>query len=192
MDSRRTWYSPPMDSEVNARTLFRGSRGERAVGTQRVSTVVAWDVRAPDNIGAIVRLAANFACERVLFVEAADTPHNHRRIRKTAVGAPSHVQWGFVSPAEFSEVELADPIVGVETTRGSVDLRDAQWPRACALMVGSESLGLPDEALAMCQFTTHIPVCGPLKSLNVSHALAIALFDATYRGTALRSTTTAR
>jgi tRNA G18 (ribose-2'-O)-methylase SpoU len=149
-----------------------------------VSSIVAWDVRAPDNIGAIVRLAANFACGRVFFVEAAGTAHNHRRIRKTAVGAPSHVEWGFVSAAEFSEARIAVPtIVGIETTRKSVELCEAQWPRDCALMVGSESFGLPDEALALCQFAIHIPICGPLKSLNVSHALAIALFDATYRGT---------
>ena len=50
-------------------------------------------------------------------------------------------------------------------------------------MVGSERYGLPDQALALCELTFHLPVCGPLKSLNVSHALAIALFDATYRGT---------
>jgi len=173
-----------MDREVNARTLFQGSRGERTAGARRVSTVIAWDVRAPDNIGAIVRLAANFACERVLFVEAADTPHNYRRIRKTAVSAPSHVEWGFVSAAELSEAPIAgQPIIGVETTHASVDLREAHWPRDCALMVGSESYGLPDEALALCRLTVHVPICGPLKSLNVSHALAIALFDATYRGT---------
>jgi len=174
-----------MDSEVNARALFEGSRGERALGSQRVSTVIAWDVRAPDNIGAIVRLAANFACGRVFFVEPADTPHNYRRIRKAAVGAPSHVEWGFVSAAELSEVRNPEqPIVGVETTQRSVDLREAAWPQDCAVMVGSESYGLPDEALALCQLTIHIPVCGPLRSLNVSHALAIALFDASYRGDA--------
>ena len=39
----------------------------------------------------------------------------------------------------------------------------------------------PDEALAMCEFAIHIPIGGPLKSLNVSHALAIAMFEATYR-----------
>lgn len=149
-----------------------------------MSSVIAWEVRAPDNIGAIVRLAANFACERVFFVEAPSTAHNHRRIRKTAVSAPSHVEWGFVSAAEFAETCVAlPPIVGLETSLGSVDLREARWPKECALMVGSESHGLPDEALALCQSAVHIPVCGPLKSLNVSHALAIALFDASYRGT---------
>jgi tRNA G18 (ribose-2'-O)-methylase SpoU len=149
-----------------------------------VSSVIAWDVRVPENIGAIVRLAANFGCERVFFVEPAGTPHNHRRIRKTAVSAPSHVEWGFMSAAEFSETRNATrPIVAVETSRGSVDLREAQWPQECSLMVGSESYGLPDEALALCQFAINIPTCGPLKSLNVSHALAIALFEATYRGT---------
>ncbi len=178
-----------MDSAVNARALFQGRQGERAVGAKRVSSVIAWDVRGPENIGAIVRLAANFACERVFFVERAPAAHNHSRIRKTAVSAPSHVEWGFVSAAAFSATAVAlQPIVALETSLGSVDLREAQWPRECALMVGSESYGLPDEALALCQFTIHIPICGPLKSLNVSHALAIAMFDATYLGTRLRAT----
>lgn len=173
-----------MDSAVNARALFQGSRGERAVGAKHVSSIIAWEVRAPENIGAIVRLAANFACQRVFFVEAAGTEHNHRRIRKTAVSAPSHLQWEFVTAAEFAATPIArQTIVGLETSHGSVDLREAQWPSECALMVGSESYGLPDEALALCAFTIHIPIAGPLKSLNVSHALAIALFDATYSST---------
>lgn len=176
-----------MDREVNARTLFQGDRGERAAGARRVSTIIAWDVRAPDNIGAIVRLAANFGCERVFFVETADAPHNYRRIRKAAVSGPEHVEWGFVSAAELAEArDAAQPIVAVETTQGSVDLREASWPDDCALMVGSESYGLPDEALALCQHTVHIPVCGPLKSLNVSHALGIALFEATCRGAGIQ------
>lgn len=129
-----------------------------------------------------MRLAANFGVERVFFVEPAGTEHNHRRIRKTAVSAASHVDWAFMSAAEFAETQTAaQSIVGLETSQESVDLRDARWPRDCALMVGSESFGLPDEALALCQFAINIPICGPLKSLNVSHALSIALFDATYR-----------
>ncbi len=175
-----------MDSALNAHALFQGSRQERAAGTQRVSSIVAWDVAVPDNIGAIVRLAANFAVERVFFVEAPGTEHNYRRIRKTAVNAPAHVDWGFMSPAEFAEARSGVPLVGLETSRESVDLREAPWPQECALMVGSESFGLPDEALALCQFVINIPMCGPLKSLNVSHALSIALFEATYRGTELR------
>ena len=39
-------------------------------------------------------------------------------------------------------------------------------------------LGLPDEAVALCQQVLHIPTCGPLHSLNVSHALAIGLYAA--------------
>lgn len=168
-----------MDSTISAHALFRGLEDVGSAPNVPVSAVIAWGVRAPDNIGAIVRLAANFACDRVFFVEERGTAHNQRRIRKAAVSAPSHVDWCFLTPAEFAAQHSAtQSIVGLETSRESVDLRKTQWPQGCALMVGGERLGLPDEALRLCRCTVHIPACGPLRSLNVSHALAIALFGA--------------
>ena len=163
-----------MDTTVSAHAFFDGPASKAPI-----STIIAWGVRAPANIGSIARLAANFSCDRVFYVDEQGVAHNQRLIRKTAVNASSHVDWSFVSPAELiSQHPATQPIIALETSRESIDLRRAQWPQGCALMVGGERYGLPDEALALCQSTVHIPVCGPLKSLNVSHALGIALFFA--------------
>ena len=168
-----------MDSTVSAHILLTELERERSTPTAPISTIVGWGVQAPGNIGALVRLAANFGSRRVLFVESLGTKHNLRLIRKTAVDAASHVDWSFVTPAQFvNEWAPQWPLVGLETSRRSVDLRDARWPRDCALIVGGESRGLPAEAVALCQHMVHIPTCGPLHSLNVSHALAIALYRA--------------
>ncbi len=168
-----------MDRTVSTHVLLTDLERVRPAPSGPVSTIVGWGVRAPGNIGAIVRLAANFGCHRVLFIEKPGAKHNLRLILRTAVDAPSHVDWSFVTPAHFTE-EWAPrwPLVGVETSHRSVDLREAEWPQECALMVGGESKGLPPEAVALCQQVVHIPTSGPLHSLNVSHALAIALYGA--------------
>lgn len=168
-----------IDRTVSAHVLLTDPERVQAAPTVPVSTIVGWGVRAPHNIGAIVRLAANFGCGRVLFVEKPGGKHNLNLIRRTAVAAPSHVEWSFVTPEEFSEEwAFRWPIVGVETSLRSVDLREVQWPVDCALMVGAEGKGLPDRAVALCEQVAHISTCGPLHSLNVSHALAIALYGA--------------
>ena len=168
-----------MDSTVSAHLLLTDPERRRAAPETPVAAVVGWGLQAPENIGAIVRLAANFGCRRALFVEPEGRKHSLRRIRRTAVDAPRHVDWSFVTPERFAAAWAPRwPLVGLETTRRSVDLRDAAWPRACALMVGGGSRGLPPPAVALCQQVVHIPTPGPLHSLNVSHALAIALYGA--------------
>jgi tRNA G18 (ribose-2'-O)-methylase SpoU len=164
---------------VSTHVLLSGLEGERPAPRGRVSTIVAWDVRNPGNLGAIIRLAANFGCARVLFVDPHNTEHNLRRIKKAAVDGPNYVDWSFVTPEEIqAHLAASPPIIGLETSHESVDFRDVHWPSACTVMIGGEKLGLPDEAIELCERTVHIPTCGPLHSLNVSHALAIALFGA--------------
>ncbi len=168
-----------MDRTVSTHLFLSDSKRAQVAPTVPVSTIVGWGVKVPGNIGAILRLAANFGCGRVLLVEEPGVKHNMRRILKTAVDAPLHVDWSFVSPDEFTEEWVPRwPIVGVETSLRSVDLREVHWPADCALMVGAEGKGLPDHAVALCETVVHIPTPGALHSLNVSHALAIALYGA--------------
>lgn len=169
-----------MDTTQSAHTRLGGLEQARPAPTTPVSTVIAWGARNATNLGAIIRLAANFGCGQVFFVDSPDAKHNLRQIRKTAVDGPKYVEWCFVSPAELTARLGGDlPIVALETSAESVDLRDVCWPSPCALMVGGERLGLPDEALALCAVTAHIATCGPVRSLNVSQAAAIGLFAST-------------
>ena len=171
-----------MDRTVSTHVHLTAPARAQTAPTVPVSTIIAWGVKTPGNIGAILRLAANFGCGRVLLVEEPGVEHNLRRILRTAVAAPSYVEWSFVTPEAFvNEWAPRWPIVGLETSVCSVDLQEAQWPADCALMVGAESNGLPDRAVALCEQVVHIPTCGPLHSLNVSHALAIALYGSASR-----------
>ena len=66
-------------------------------------------------------------------------------------------------------------IVGLEQTSTSSSSYDFKWPHKTVLVVGHESNGISQDILDICDHTVEIPLYGLPFSLNVSHALAIAL-----------------
>lgn len=66
-------------------------------------------------------------------------------------------------------------IVGIEQTNTSQSIYDFKWPQKSLIVVGHESRGIAEDVLALCDSTVEIPMYGLPFSLNVSHALAIAL-----------------
>ncbi len=136
-----------MDRTISAHVhLTEPARAQTALQLP-VSTVVGWGVKTPGNLGGILRVAANFGCGRVLFVDEPGSEHNLRRILRTAVAAPSYLDWSFVSPEEFiNEWAPRWPIVGLETSGRSVDLRQVQWRGDCALRA---------LAIALCGSASH-------------------------------------
>jgi 23S rRNA (guanosine2251-2'-O)-methyltransferase len=67
-------------------------------------------------------------------------------------------------------------IVGL-TADGDVDIGALpEADRGRVLVVGSEGKGLRPLVRKQCQLLARIPLCGPIASLNVSVAAAIALY----------------
>merc|ERR1712194_374128 len=73
------------------------------------------------------------------------------------------------------------PIVAIETASNAESLFSFCWPERCSIMVGSEGTGIPGKIVRRLRQgydrMVIIPMPGPHKSLNVSHALGMALFD---------------
>jgi tRNA (guanosine-2'-O-)-methyltransferase len=60
----------------------------------------------------------------------------------------------------------------------AVDYRNADLTQPCAIVLGTERLGISDSALALCDQVITIPMQGMVESLNVSVACALILFEA--------------
>jgi len=60
----------------------------------------------------------------------------------------------------------------------ALDYRDVDLTRPVAIMVGAELDGLSREGLALADETVQIPMAGMVRSLNVSVATALLLFEA--------------
>jgi tRNA (guanosine-2'-O-)-methyltransferase len=69
-------------------------------------------------------------------------------------------------------------ILAAHPAAGSVDYRDVDLTRPVAFMVGAELEGISDRGLALADELVSIPMMGMVRSLNVSVATALLLFEA--------------
>lgn len=139
--------------------------------------IVAYDIKTPENIGSIIRLADNIACKKVLFVNEDDTIRISK-IKKTAASSYNSVDWEFCKFAELENKIPDDYIkVGVETSSDSKNIYQTELPKKVAFIVGNEVSGIDNKLLDKCDIIIHIPIFGKNTSLNVAHALAISIFE---------------
>ena len=138
--------------------------------------IIATNLQVPDNIGSVLRLADAAGSRRVIFIAATEL--DLQRVHKRARNCEQFIQWDVYTPEQFlSEVESLRPLVAVEITTESGNIFKAALPNPCAFMIGSERHGIPSAILAKCDYAVHIPVYGVNGSMNVTHALGIALFE---------------
>jgi tRNA G18 (ribose-2'-O)-methylase SpoU len=153
---------------------------QRALREQRrfppAPQIVAAQLHDPENIGAVLRLADAAGCAQVVFI--GDTDLDHRRTRKVARGCDARVAWDVSSAERFlRERESFQPLIALEITSTSRAIFATQLPVGCAFMIGNERHGIPAALLAACDQAIHIPMYGTNGSMNVTHALGVALFE---------------
>jgi tRNA G18 (ribose-2'-O)-methylase SpoU len=130
-------------------------------------------LQTPENIGSIFRLAGNLSCAKIIFTEATDL--SPIRIAKLSRQNLAKL------PIEFWSVEQIlthyPHLTALETGTGSTDIFNTDIPKSTAFVVGNESSGIQTQLFEACHLKLYIPMPGLVKSLNVSHALSIGLFE---------------
>lgn len=139
--------------------------------------IAAWQISNPENIGNLIRLADNVGAEDV-FILGEDFQLRMSSIKKTAGLSFSNVRLSFITPVNFfTRLNPEFQLVAIETSKDSTNLFATKLPEKVIFLLGNEKNGLPDETLKKCPIRVHIPMTGKCKSMNVSHALAVALFE---------------
>ena len=139
--------------------------------------IIADHLMTPDNMGALIRLADNIGASEICFLGKEDE-HRLGKVRRAAASSRDNIRWYFSEESNLRNLVPKDKsIVAIETADNATCIYDTQLPEDVAFIVGSESHGLSEELLAQCDMVVYIPVPGPTRSLNVSHAAAVALFE---------------
>ena len=139
--------------------------------------VIADHLMTPDNIGAMIRLADNIGASEVCFLGKEDE-HRLGKVRRAAASSRDNIRWYFSEETDLRKiVPEGKKIVAIETSDNATCIYDTELPEDVAFIVGSERNGLSDELLAQCDMVVYIPVPGLTRSLNVSHAASVALFE---------------
>jgi tRNA G18 (ribose-2'-O)-methylase SpoU len=139
--------------------------------------IAAWQTHNPENIGNLIRIADNLGAKE-LFIPGVDFQIRMSAIKKTAGLSFANVSLKFIHPDDFfSQIDQEYRLVAIETSLGSSNIFATKLPEKIVFMLGNETNGIPEEILSKCHLQVHIPMTGKCKSMNVSHALAVALFE---------------
>lgn len=164
-------------SYLKSNTLFEQIRTEDIYQCVPRPMLIADHLLTPDNIGAMIRLADNIGATEVCFL-GREEDHRLGKVRRAAASSRDNIKWYFSEETNLREiVPEGKTIVAIETADNATCIYNTQLPENVAFIVGSESHGLSNELLAQCDQVVYIPVPGPTRSLNVSHAAAVALFE---------------
>jgi tRNA G18 (ribose-2'-O)-methylase SpoU len=137
--------------------------------------IIGDNISNPENIGSFLRIAGNFGAKAV-YILSENLPNTSKinRVASTAskIIKPKLINIDFLSLLKSNSYKL----VAVETASNSVNISDFTFEQKTALVLGSESYGISHNVLEMCDASVFINMPGIVKSMNVSHALAIAVF----------------
>jgi tRNA (cytidine/uridine-2'-O-)-methyltransferase len=141
--------------------------------------VVLFQPEIPPNTGNIIRLCANTGA-RLHLVRPLGFRLDAKAVRRA--GLDYHELADVREHADWPDclASLGQPRWFAFTTRGARRHDEAEFADGDTLVFGPETRGLPDEVLATCpaERLLRIPMLAGARSLNLSNAVAVAVYEA--------------
>ncbi|XDD48598.1 TrmH family RNA methyltransferase (plasmid) [Leptospira sp. WS39.C2] len=181
------------DKSVFEETIgFHVHQGFMAIGKQRWSKnlnfehpiLVINSIMDSENIGSILRTAAAFGIRTIIIDSKSASPYLRRSVR-VSMGAIFHLNLvnttdlvGQIKKLKGSGSSIISLSLPKETNSLSGKLktiREIENPKNIVLIIGNEANGIEEEILHLSDILCYIPMKNQIDSLNVSHALAVAL-----------------
>lgn len=136
-------------------------------------------VRDPQNVGAIVRVAAAFGVDRIVMSKDCADIYNSKTIRASM---------GTVFASRIDKVTDIPYVVKDIQTRGrrvfaaalerdSEKLGELQLREGDCVIIGNEGHGLSRETIEACDGTVFIPMADGVESLNAATAAAVLVWE---------------
>jgi tRNA G18 (ribose-2'-O)-methylase SpoU len=138
--------------------------------------LIAHNIRSCENVGALFRTADSLGIAKIWLTGYTPVPPDPK-IHKVALGAENIVP--FTTSLSIEEalkvLKIAQiPVYGLELAKDAIELRAFAAPDELALLLGTETTGIPPSLLERCDGTIQISQHGVKESLNVTIATSIA------------------
>ena len=146
---------------------------------QRGLIVLLDGVEDPHNLGAIIRTALAAGAHGVVIPERRAAGLTDTVARASA-GALAHLPVAKVTNLGRAMEELKEAgywLVGLDET-GEKNYTEVDYTSSTGIIMGGEGSGLHELTRKRCDFVVSLPTTGPVKSLNVSVATGVVLFEA--------------
>lgn len=151
-----------------------------AAGRGEKGLIVLLDgVEDPHNLGAVIRTALASGAYGIVIPERRAAGLTDTVARASA-GALSHLPVAKVTNLARVMEELKEAgywLIGLDE-HATKNYTEADYTSPVGIVLGSEGKGLHELTRKRCDFVVSLPTVGPVKSLNVSVAAGVVLFEA--------------
>jgi 23S rRNA (guanosine2251-2'-O)-methyltransferase len=161
-----------------------------AANSGRGLLVLLDGVEDPHNLGAIVRTALAAGAEGVVIPERRAAGLTEV-VSRASAGALEHLPVARVKNLPRAMEQLKEAgywLIGLDE-RAPKSYIEADFKGSAGIVLGSEGEGLHELTRKRCDFLVSIPTVGPVRSLNVSVAAGVVLFEAVRQRQKQRSET---
>jgi tRNA (guanosine-2'-O-)-methyltransferase len=143
-------------------------------------TVVLENVFDPHNVSAVMRTCDAVGIQDVYILNNRIPPHKKWGYRSSSTAA----EW--LTIHQFTEVEPCfkelkkrfSKIYATHLSEASLQMHQVNFTEPIALVFGNERFGVSDDIRNFCDGDFIIPQVGIIKSLNISVACAVTLYEA--------------
>lgn len=163
-------------SPIDSQTLYNQQQEKNK---PCAPVIIAIDLQTPANVGAIYRLADATAVDRIIFVQDDNTLFkNNKVVKRTSRNTCLKIATEYWTHEKFhSDYQQLPSLVALELTTTATNVFSTKLAKPSSFVIGSERHGIPSEILNKCHSAVKVPMYGENGSMNVSHALAICLYE---------------
>ena len=143
-------------------------------------TVVLENVFDPHNISAVMRTCDAVGIQDIYILNNKIPPHRKWGDKSSSSAAKWLTIYQFTDASEcFAALrKIYKKIYTTHLSNNAVGLHDLNLTEPVALVFGNEHSGVSEEIIAMADGNFIIPQMGMIKSLNISVACAVSLYEA--------------
>lgn len=177
--SRRQWQKISQDKEPEGIMALASLPAEPSlfsrIGTSPGNILILQKINNPANLGALLRSALWFGFRNIIMSSGSVDYTNPKTVR-SSMGTLFHLN--FFPDADLKkvlpEIKKFCYLIGSNVHNGR---HPHPVPQKAALLLGSESHGLPDDLLAITDEQWNIPGSGAADSLSLPQAAAIMMYE---------------
>src|ERR1700723_1746726 len=151
---------------------------DRLVGTREHQGVAALGAAKPA-MGLEDLLAAQTPQGLLVLLDGVEDPHNLGAVERASAGALAHLPIARVKNLVRAMEEMKEAgywLVGLDE-RAEKSYTEVDLKGSVGIVLGSEGEGLHELTRKRCDFLVSLPTAGPVRSLNVSVAAGVMLFE---------------
>ncbi|NTW07810.1 MAG: RNA methyltransferase [Syntrophaceae bacterium] len=139
------------------------------------NTLILHEISNPGNLGALMRSALWFGFDNII-LSTGSVEYTHPKVVRTSMGSLFHLNIVADIPLKkvLPEIKKSYYLIGSSVRRG---VAPHLLQKKAALLLGSESHGLPDDLLAIVDELWCIPGSGKVDSLSLPQAAAVLMYE---------------